>query len=259
MKNGMVKDQASTAMPPGPDLQHHNCEHNLPPRLPQYTLPSSKPLSSCPRSCNSSPQPSYLHQDQDRHSLASQDSGIPTLEINHPEHIHALPRPGDGSLTLVSSLDQSPATLPLDPSGDNSLRKSSTFPRSSYDSVHLFSPSPRTGMTLRTGVAGGVSGTLNRSDDISVCSVSSLSTELSATLSVSNEDILDFMVTSDSSAIVTMETDEGAGAHFSDVTLSSAPGDFGDLWSPRRRPPGSGVEEDRRPKRLGPLASFFNR
>ena len=114
-------------------------------------------------------------------------------------------------------------------------------------------------MTLRTGGAGGVSGTLNRSDDISMCSMSSLSTELSATLSVSNEDILDFMVTSDSSAIVTLETDEGAAAHFSDVTLSPSPSDFGDLWSPRRRPQGSGVEDERRPKRLGPLASFFNR
>uniref|UniRef100_A0A7N6F5G9 Rab-GAP TBC domain-containing protein n=1 Tax=Anabas testudineus TaxID=64144 RepID=A0A7N6F5G9_ANATE len=144
----------------------------------------------------------YSDLEQDSHSLTSQDSGIPTLEINPPEPIlHSHPRPGDAGLILDSTHD-SPATLPLndDPSDGNAIRKSSTFPRSGYDSIRLF--------------------ILNRSDDISVCSVSSMSTELS----VSNEDILDFTVTSDSSAIVTLETDDSGTAHFSDVTLSSSPG-----------------------------------
>ncbi|XP_061108783.1 TBC1 domain family member 14 isoform X2 [Conger conger] len=167
--------------------------------------------------------------EEDRVSLASQDSGIPTLEINNPEHIHARSGPGEG-----------PATLTLEPADGGGPRKSSTFPRSAHDAARLFSPGARSA--------------LNRSDDISVCSVSSLSTELSATLSASNEDILDFMVTSDSSAIVALETDD---THFSDVTLSS-PVECGDLWSPRRRPPAAS-QEDARVKRLGPLASFFTR
>uniref|UniRef100_A0A7N6FDB9 Rab-GAP TBC domain-containing protein n=1 Tax=Anabas testudineus TaxID=64144 RepID=A0A7N6FDB9_ANATE len=156
------------------------------------------------------------------------DSGIPTLEINPPEPIlHSHPRPGDAGLILDSTHD-SPATLPLndDPSDGNAIRKSSTFPRSGYDSIRLF--------------------ILNRSDDISVCSVSSMSTELS----VSNEDILDFTVTSDSSAIVTLETDDSGTAHFSDVTLSSSPGHCRDLWSPVRSYLGPGQF---------PLSLFFLR
>ncbi|MBN3300671.1 TBC14 protein, partial [Amia calva] len=185
------------------------------------------------------------HNEEDRQSLASQDSGIPTLEISNPEPIHcstlnAKPNHRDGRFicdpVLLGSCSQPPATLILE--SENSIKKSSTFPRSGYDTVKLFSPSSRT---------------LARSDDISVCSVSSLSTELSTTLSVSNEDILDFMVTSDSSAIVTLETDE---AQFSDVTLSSQqdPGD----WSPRRHDEATPPEETQH-RKLGPLASFFNR
>ncbi|CAB1351851.1 unnamed protein product [Coregonus sp. 'balchen'] len=233
------------------DNHNHHHEHSKPPLI-QHSLHYGNPQQG--------------HDDQDRHSLASQDSGIPTLEINHPEHIHAQPRTGESGLTLGSNHhDQGPATLSLDQSGDSAgLRKSSTFPRSGYDSVRLFSPAPRSGAggvgVITTGMGGVGGGTLNRSDDISVSSVSSLSTELSATLSASNEDIPDFMVTSDSSAIVTLETDEGDAAQFSDVTLSSSPGGDigGDLWSPRRRHLGPGAEEGR-PKRLGPLASFFNR
>uniref|UniRef100_A0A8C7PJ45 TBC1 domain family member 14 n=1 Tax=Oncorhynchus mykiss TaxID=8022 RepID=A0A8C7PJ45_ONCMY len=240
MKNGMVSiDPISTAQP-SPDLHNHH-EHNKPP-LTQHSLPSYK------ASAEHYGSPQRGHDDQDCNSLASQDSGIPTLEINHPEHIHAHPHPGESGFTLGSNHhDQGPATLSLDQSGDSAcLRKSSTFPRSSYDLVRLFSPAPRA---------------LNRSDDISVCSVSSLSTELSATLSASNEDILDFMVTSDSSAIVTMETDDGGSAHFSDVALSLSPGGDigGGLRSPRRRHMGLGAEDEGKPKMLGPLASFFNR
>uniref|UniRef100_A0A673BKT3 Rab-GAP TBC domain-containing protein n=1 Tax=Sphaeramia orbicularis TaxID=375764 RepID=A0A673BKT3_9TELE len=170
-----------------PDLHHHHIHE-----------PSKTPCSG----------PTLLKLDQDNHSLTSQDSGIPTLEINPPEPIvHGHQRPGDGGLILASNHD-SPATLPLDddPSDSSTIRKSSTFPRSGYDSIRLFSPV--------------------LSDDISVCSVSSMSTELS----VSNEDILDFTVTSDSSAIVTLETDDSCASHFSDVTLSSTPGNPRDLW-----------------------------
>ncbi|XP_012995888.1 TBC1 domain family member 14 isoform X2 [Esox lucius] len=252
MENGTVGTD-STA-PPGPYVQIHR-----EPCLSQQSVPSYK------ASALRYGSPLCRRDDQDRHSLASQDSGIPTLEISHPEHIHAHPRPGECGFPPGSDArDQGPATLPLDQSGDSAcLHKSSTFPRSGYDSVRLFSPAPRSGaggMSVTTPGMGGVGGgALNRSDDISVCSVSSLSTELSATLSASNEDILDFMVTSDSSAIVTLETDEGCAAHFSDVTLSSSPGNDirGDLWSPRRRQPGPGDEG--RPRRLGPLASFFSR
>ncbi|XP_064796821.1 TBC1 domain family member 14 isoform X2 [Oncorhynchus masou masou] len=239
MENGTVSS----------DNHNHHHEHSKPPLI-QHSLHYGNP------------QQGSDEQDLDQHSLASQDSGIPTLEINHPEHIHS--QPGDGGLTLGSNHnDQGPATLSLDQSGDSAgLRKSSTFPRSGYDSVRLFSPAPRSGAggvgVVTTGMGSIGGGNLNRSDDISVCSVSSLSTELSATLSASNEDIPDFMVTSDSSAIVTLETDEGDAAQFSDVTLTSSPGGDigGDLWSPRQRPLGS---EEGRPKRLGPLASFFNR
>uniref|UniRef100_A0A667XRA6 TBC1 domain family member 14 n=1 Tax=Myripristis murdjan TaxID=586833 RepID=A0A667XRA6_9TELE len=217
-------------------------ENSWPCNLP--VLPSGMLSSSPTPLYYSSPQRNQAVQDQDCHSLASHDSGIPTLEINHPEPIlHGHQRPGDRGLMLASSHD-SPAMLPLEePADSNGIHKSSTFPRSSYDSIRLFSPA-------------------SRSDDISVCSVSSMSTDLSATLSVSNEDILDFMVTSDSSAIVTLETDNSGIAQFSDVMLSSSPGDLRDLWTPMRWHLGSGarhLEEDGRQKKLGPLASLFNR
>ncbi|XP_029310633.1 TBC1 domain family member 14 isoform X1 [Cottoperca gobio] len=252
VENGcVVTDQNSS------DLHKHTNNHCHDP----CTTPHSEPVVPIYKpSCSStpiyycSPQKRYSDLNQDSHSLTSQDSGIPTLEINPPEPIlHSHQRPGDGGLISDSS-PYSPATLTLDddPSDGNSIRKSSTFPRSGYDSIRHFSPALRLSATTGMGLGGGA---LNRSDDISVCSVSSMSTELS----VSNEDILDFTVTSDSSAIVTLETDDSGAAHFSDVTLSSSPGD---LWSPVRLHPGSGVtqqEEDGRMKKLGPLASLFNR
>ncbi|KAM4611944.1 LOW QUALITY PROTEIN: TBC1 domain family member 14 [Polymixia lowei] len=261
-ENGsVVKDQTVATLSASGlhnHVNHHHHEANTSP-CSQHSLPHYKPSSSPTPIYYSSPQRRHGDLDQDSHSLASQDSGIPTLEINHPEPIlHSYQGPRDRGLILASSHD-SPATLPLDePADGNAIRKSSTFPRSGYDSIRLFSPAPRSSVAMGMAVGGG---TLNRSDDISVCSVSSMSTELSATLSVSNEDILDFMVTSDSSAIVTLETDDSGTAHFSDVTLSSSLGDR-DLWSPMRRHPGSGAtlqEEDGRQKRLGPLASFFTR
>uniref|UniRef100_A0A672KM74 TBC1 domain family member 14 n=1 Tax=Sinocyclocheilus grahami TaxID=75366 RepID=A0A672KM74_SINGR len=146
--------------------------------------------------------------DEDRSSLASQDSGIPTLEINPPEHIHA--RVTTAELVVPPPHDDNPATLNLDVS-DNSMLKSSTFPRCDFDLVRLYGAS---GLSSAAG-----KGTLNRSDEISVCSVSSLSTEFSATLSVSNEDFLDFMVTSESSAVVTFENEDVL--HRCDNSLSS--------------------------------------
>ncbi|XP_075306646.1 TBC1 domain family member 14 isoform X2 [Odontesthes bonariensis] len=222
----------------------------------ELVLPSYKPCCSSTPIYYNSPQKSYSDLDPDSHSLTSQDSGIPTLEINPPDPIlHSHQRPGHKGLILDSSQD-SPATLALDddPSDSNAIRKSSTFPRSGYDSIRLFSPTLRLSTTAGLVVGGGA---LNRSDDISVCSVSSLSTELS----VSNEDILDFTVTSESSAIVTLETDDSGTAHFSDVTLSSSPGNHRDMWSPARLHLGSGVmqQEDGREKKLGPLASLFSR
>uniref|UniRef100_A0A8C9W0N7 TBC1 domain family member 14 n=1 Tax=Scleropages formosus TaxID=113540 RepID=A0A8C9W0N7_SCLFO len=186
--------------------------------------------------------PKPLHLLDDRQSLASQDSGIPTLEVTHPEPFHCLRLPATegGVPGRGRGQDDAPATLPVEPA-DAGVRKSSTFPRSGYDSARLASPGARS--------------TLNRSDDISVCSVSSLSTELSATLSVSHEDILDFMVTCDSSAIVTLETDD---TQFSDVSLSS-PAVLGDSWSPQRCSPETASQEEGRQKKLGPLASFFSR
>uniref|UniRef100_A0A665TVK9 Rab-GAP TBC domain-containing protein n=1 Tax=Echeneis naucrates TaxID=173247 RepID=A0A665TVK9_ECHNA len=210
--------------------------------VPSIHIPS---CSSTP-SYYSSPQKSYSDLEQDSHSLSSQDSGIPTLEINQPEAIvHSHQPPGDSGIILEISHD-SPATLTLDddPPNNHSVPKSSTFPRSGYDSIRLFSPAIRLSA-------------LNRSDDISVCSVSSMSTELS----VSNEDILGFPVTSDSSAIVTLETDDVGATHFSEVMLSSL-GTPGDPWSPIQPNLGLGVlqqYEDGRQKKLGPLANLFNR
>ncbi|XP_041840771.1 LOW QUALITY PROTEIN: TBC1 domain family member 14 [Melanotaenia boesemani] len=244
VENGCVGKEATSLQ----DYSNHepsSTNHN------EFVLPSYKPSCSSTPIYYSSPQKTYSDLDTDGHSLTSQDSGIPTLEINPPDPIvHNHQRP-----VSVDSSQDSPATLPLDddPSDSNAIRKSSTFPRSGYDSNRLFSPTLRLS-TTGLGVGGGV---LNRSDDISVCSVSSMSTELS----VSNEDILDFTVTSDSSAIVTLETDNSGTSHFSEVTLSSSPRSHLDLQSPARWHPGSGImqQEDGRQKKLGPLASLFNR
>uniref|UniRef100_A0A8C2QAF0 TBC1 domain family, member 14 n=1 Tax=Cyprinus carpio TaxID=7962 RepID=A0A8C2QAF0_CYPCA len=184
--------------------------------------------------------------DEDRSSLASQDSGIPTLEINPPEHIHA--RVPTAELLVPPPHDDNPATLNLDVS-DNSIIKSSTFPRCDFDLVRLYGAS---GLSSAAG-----RGTLNRSDEISVCSVSSLSTEFSATLSVSNEDFQDFMVTSESSAVVTFENEDVL--HRCDNSLSSPTDLHGKLSSPQRQPVGVSTPHEARPKRLGPLASFFHK
>ncbi|CAH2299763.1 TBC1 domain family member 14 isoform X2 [Pelobates cultripes] len=144
----------------------------------------------------------------ENHRVTSVDSGIPTLEIADPEPVHCNSNQNVKPNCADERVFQSSKSIPL--CGDSSsrscehdhvARKSSTFPRSGYDTAKLYSPT-----------------SLNRSDDISDCSISSLSTEFSTTLSVSNEDIVDFLVTSNSSSIVTLENDE---AQFSDVTLNS--------------------------------------
>ncbi|XP_068926306.1 TBC1 domain family member 14 isoform X2 [Petaurus breviceps papuanus] len=189
-----------------------------------------------------------LSDSDDRRSLKSVDSGIPTLEIGDPEPVHCsvlnVKRKPSEPEIVPDRTFQSAGTLPsyVSPLSTNTerehrVRKSSTFPRTGYDTVKLYSPTSKI---------------LTRSDDISVCSVSSLSTELSTTLSVSNEDILDLGVTSNSSAIVTLENDE---AHFSDITLNSSK-EFSDH---NLHACGEETEVDRKLKILGPLTNFFTR
>ncbi|XP_064420143.1 TBC1 domain family member 14 isoform X1 [Latimeria chalumnae] len=228
----MEKNVSSSAvMGVATNVQNHqNCKLNSWPLVPNYKANL------------------HFNAHEDNHSLNSEDSGIPTLEIGNPEPIHCNvlnirsnpseprftnDRTFEGSGTLPPCV--SPPALNLEP--ETSLRKSSTFPRSGYDTVKLYSPSIRP---------------LNRSDDISVCSVSSLSTELSATLSVSNEDILDFMITSDSSAIVTLENDE---ARFSDVTLNSSR----ETVDEHQQQCSPSTEAETKFRKLGPFASFFAR
>ncbi|XP_007954493.1 TBC1 domain family member 14 [Orycteropus afer afer] len=182
----------------------------------------------------------------DRCSLESVDSGIPTLEIGNPEPVpcsgtHARRKPSEPEAVPERA---SRSACPLPSCGlpaatgaerDQGVRKSSTFPRTSYDAVRLCSPSARA---------------LSRHDGASICSVSSLGTELSATLSISSEDLLD-LVTSSSSAIVALENDDGPP--FTDVTLSSLSGGPGQRDSAER------PEEGSRSGLLGPLSHFLAR
>ncbi|XDB51626.1 PREDICTED: TBC1 domain family member 14 isoform X1 [Capra hircus] len=185
---------------------------------------------------------------EDRHSLKSVDSGIPTLEIGNPEPVpcsvvHVRRKPSESEIVPERACQSAcplPSYAPPAPAGaerEQSVRKSSTFPRTGYDSVKLYSPASQA---------------LQRSDNVSVCSVSSLSTELSTTLSVSNEDILDLVVTSSSSAIVTLENDDDP--QFTDVTLSSTR-ETRDL----RRDCAGETEEGRKLRLLGPFSHFFTR
>nr|XP_004656044.1 TBC1 domain family member 14 isoform X1 [Jaculus jaculus] len=185
----------------------------------------------------------------DRHSLHSVDSGIPTLEISNPEPVPCsvvhVKRKQSESEIIPERAFQSACPLPScvhpAPTGteqEQAVRKSSTFPRTGYDSVKLYSPTSKA---------------LSRSDNVSVCSVSSLGTELSATLSVSNEDILDLMVTSSSSAIVTLENDDDP--QFTDVTLSSIKETSG---LPQQDCVDE-TEEGIKLKILGPFSNFFTR
>ncbi|XP_034861239.1 TBC1 domain family member 14 isoform X1 [Mirounga leonina] len=186
---------------------------------------------------------------EDRHSLKSVDSGIPTLEISNPEPVpcsvvHVKRKPSESEIVPERACQSAcplPSYTPPAPSSaewEQSVRKSSTFPRTGYDSVKLYSPSSKA---------------LSRSDDVSVCSVSSLGTELSTTLSISNEDILDLVVTSSSSAIVTLESDDDP--QFTDVTLSSGK----ETHELRQQDCVDGTEDGNKLRILGPLSSFFTR
>ncbi|XP_073747499.1 uncharacterized protein KIAA0232 isoform X2 [Callorhinus ursinus] len=190
-----------------------------------------------------------LGPSEDRHSLKSVDSGIPTLEISNPEPVpcsvvHVKRKPSESEIVPERACQSAcplPSYTPPAPSStewEQSVRKSSTFPRTGYDSVKLYSPSSKA---------------LSRSDDVSVCSVSSLGTELSATLSISNEDILDLVVTSSSSAIVTLESDDDP--QFTDVTLSSVK----ETHELRQQDCVDGTEDGNKRRILGPLSSFFTR
>ncbi|TRY99652.1 hypothetical protein DNTS_018057 [Danionella cerebrum] len=183
--------------------------------------------------------------EEDRISMSSQDSGIPTLEINPPEHIHARATTAE---RVIPPHDDKPATLNLEIS-EGSLIKASTFPRCDFDFVRLHAPNGLSSAACK--------GTLNRSDDFSVCSVSSLSTEFSTTLSVSNEDFLDFMVTSESSAVVTFENEDALNRF--DHSLSP-PSDFHKkLSSPQRPSVEISTPKETRSKTPAPLISFFHR
>nr|XP_021525026.1 TBC1 domain family member 14 isoform X2 [Aotus nancymaae] len=186
---------------------------------------------------------------EDRHSLQSVDSGIPTLEIGNPEPVpcstvHVRRKQSDSDIVPERAFQSAcplPSCAPPAPSNaerEQSVRKSSTFPRTGYDSVKLYSPTSKA---------------LTRSDDVSICSVSSLGTELSTTLSVSNEDILDLVVTSSSSAIVTLENDDDP--QFTSVTLSSVKETSG----LHQQDCVHEAEEGSKLKILGPFSSFFTR
>ncbi|XP_057191462.1 TBC1 domain family member 14 [Triplophysa rosa] len=224
------------------DSTFDQCLQNTSKPLNQNNLNHHMPSESQPQHLNLKPFNGQC--DDDCSSLASQDSGIPTLEINPPEHVHA--RVTTAKMLVPPLHDDNPATLNLDVS-DNSILKSSTFPRCDFDSVRLYS----------SGGLGGATGrsALNRSDDISVGSVSSLSTEFSATLSVSNEDFLDFMVTSESSAVVTFENEDVVHRYNNSVL----PNNDLPVSIPQRQPGGLSTSHEGRAKRLGPLASFFHR
>uniref|UniRef100_A0A8C6I4J5 TBC1 domain family, member 14 n=1 Tax=Mus spicilegus TaxID=10103 RepID=A0A8C6I4J5_MUSSI len=186
---------------------------------------------------------------EDRHSLQSVDSGIPTLEIGNPEPVpcsvvHVKRKQSESEIVPERAFQSAcplPSCTPSAPTcseREQVVRKSSTFPRTGYDSVKLYSPTSKA---------------LSRSDNVSVCSVSSLGTELSTTLSVSNEDILDLMVTSNSSAIVTLENDDDP--QFTDVTLSSI-NETSDL---HQQDCVAETEEGRKLKLLQPFSHFFTR
>ncbi|XP_075849055.1 TBC1 domain family member 14 isoform X3 [Microcebus murinus] len=186
---------------------------------------------------------------EDQHSLQSVDSGIPTLEIGNPEPVPCsvvhLKRKQSESEIIPERAFQSACPLPscappvpTSAEREQSVRKSSTFPRTGYDSVKLYSPTSKA---------------LNRSDDVSICSVSSLGTELSTTLSVSNEDILDLVVTSSSSAIVTLENDDDP--QFTNVTLSS----IKETSGLHQQDYVYETEEGSKLKLLGPFSNFFTR
>ncbi|KAF4088685.1 hypothetical protein AMELA_G00057480 [Ameiurus melas] len=169
-------------------------------------------LSSTPLYCRSASTTASLHsascgEDEEQHSVESQDSGIPTLELSSPEgteESHGTERHRDV-----------PATLKLETTGEGGASSQ---------------------------VRGGA---LSYRDSTSVCSTSSLSTDFSATLSIGNDDRAgDFVVTSDSSAVVDFH-------------------DCSDFSRFPQAPPINSEHGDRRDevatKKESPIVSFFHR
>ncbi|MCJ8731162.1 hypothetical protein PDJAM_G00196060 [Pangasius djambal] len=148
-------ENGSVFGPHAPDLLHDVC------------------LSSTPLYCRSASGPASLHSapcgEEEQHSVASQDSGIPTLELSSPD----VTEESQSTEPLSPRHQDAPATLKLETIGEGGASSQ---------------------------VRGGA---LSYRDSTSVCSTSSLSTDFSATLSLGNDDIAgDFVVTSDSSAVV---------------------------------------------------------
>ncbi|MCI4376983.1 hypothetical protein PGIGA_G00198020 [Pangasianodon gigas] len=130
-------------------------------------------VSSTPLYCRSASGSASLHGapcgEEEQHSVDSQDSGIPTLELSSPD----VTEESHSTEPLSLRRQDAPATLKLETIGEG-------------------------------GASSQVRGrALSYRDSTSVCSTSSLSTDFSATLSLGNDDIAgDFVVTSDSSAVV---------------------------------------------------------
>ncbi|XP_062849534.1 TBC1 domain family member 14-like [Trichomycterus rosablanca] len=103
--------------------------------------------------------------------------------------------------------------------------------------------------TLKLETTGG-GGASSHRDSTSVCSTSSLSTELSTTLSLGNDDHADFVVTSNSSAVVDFQD------FVESPKFSKAPpindGAFDHLQHPPQR------QSEVTPRRASPIADFFN-
>ncbi|KAB5578959.1 hypothetical protein PHYPO_G00188470 [Pangasianodon hypophthalmus] len=148
-------ENGSVFGPHAPDLLHSVC------------------VSSTPLYCRSASGSASLHSapcgEEEQHSVDSQDSGIPTLELSSPD----VTEESHGTEPLSLRHQDAPATLKLETIGEG-------------------------------GASSQVRGrALSYRDSTSVCSTSSLSTDFSATLSLGNDDIAgDFVVTSDSSAVV---------------------------------------------------------
>lgn len=168
-----------------------------------------------------------------RRSLQSVDSGIPTLEVGNPEPVTCGATRGPRRPPELGPERACHSACPLPSCGapgqggrEQAPRKASTFPRSGHDG-----PRPRSPPAPRGPRDHG--------------SVSSLGTELSATLSLSREDL----VTSSSSAIVTLENDEededGEG-----LSAQEPPGPA---------VPPAGGEDTRKSRGLGPFSHFFSR
>ncbi|KAG8508683.1 TBC1 domain family member 14 [Galemys pyrenaicus] len=206
------------------------------PRKPQRGPPRA-PRSLSPPEPGPEPKAGVL---EDRRSLASVDSGIPTLEVGDPEPVpcSAVPVRQCAAEAVAGRACRSACPPPCCPAPaapgaerGPGVRKSSTFPRTGFDAARLDGPTCRA---------------LPRGDQASVGSVSSLGTELSASLSVSDEDLVGLVVPSSSSAIVTLESDDDP--RLSDVALGCPP-----------QARAAAAEAGSQPRPPGPLSRLLSR